>query len=161
VKAPPEETVSGQLDHDLAAITNRHPAVGLATGVVRDGRLSLRKPGLADIAKRTLVTEDTVRCSAPPQTGPRATSDRADGPDPGQEPHGRPAWKAMAGLSRTLRRGVQMRGAELTQRLAKLLHAARSREQCGARHRACEAEAARFAVRPTGSPGLATGLVNC
>ncbi len=44
-----------------AAIACRHPAVGLAVGVVRDGRLSFfHGHGLADIASRTPVTEDTV-----------------------------------------------------------------------------------------------------
>jgi CubicO group peptidase (beta-lactamase class C family) len=42
-------------------ILNRHPAVGLAVGVVRDGRLEfLYRHGLADIASRTPITEDTV-----------------------------------------------------------------------------------------------------
>ncbi|HET8662636.1 MAG TPA: serine hydrolase domain-containing protein [Micromonosporaceae bacterium] len=42
-------------------ILNRRPAVGLAVGVVRDGRLDFfRGHGLADIAASTPVTEDTV-----------------------------------------------------------------------------------------------------
>jgi CubicO group peptidase (beta-lactamase class C family) len=42
-------------------VASRHPAVGLAVGVVRDGRLDLfHGHGLADIASRTPVTEDTV-----------------------------------------------------------------------------------------------------
>jgi CubicO group peptidase (beta-lactamase class C family) len=42
-------------------ILNRHPAVGLAVGVVRDGRLtSFRGHGFADIASKTPVAEDTV-----------------------------------------------------------------------------------------------------
>src|SRR3712207_5414864 len=42
-------------------ILNRHPAVGLVVGVVRDGALeSCTAHGLADIASRTPVTEDTV-----------------------------------------------------------------------------------------------------
>jgi hypothetical protein len=39
----------------------RHPAVGLAVGVVRDGSLDLfRGRGLADVAPRTPITEGTV-----------------------------------------------------------------------------------------------------
>jgi len=61
VKAPPEHTASGQPDHDLAAITSRHPAVGLAVGVIRNGRLRhFYGHGLADIAAGTPVTEDTA-----------------------------------------------------------------------------------------------------
>jgi len=61
MKAPPEEAVAGHPDTGLAAIASRHPAVGLAVGVVRDGRLRLfHGHGLADIASRTMVTEDTV-----------------------------------------------------------------------------------------------------
>ena len=42
-------------------ILNRHPAVGLAVGVVRDGHLQIfHGHGLADIASNTRVTEDTV-----------------------------------------------------------------------------------------------------
>ena len=45
----------------IRGILNRRPAVGLAVGVVRDGRLeSFHAHGLADIASRTPVTEDTV-----------------------------------------------------------------------------------------------------
>jgi CubicO group peptidase (beta-lactamase class C family) len=61
VNAPPEEAVTGHLDERLAAICCRHPAVGLAVGVVRDGRLSsFHGHGLADIASGTPVTQDTV-----------------------------------------------------------------------------------------------------
>jgi CubicO group peptidase (beta-lactamase class C family) len=52
-----------QLDVEsrIRGILNRRPAVGLAVGVVRDGRLeSFHAHGLADIASRTPVTEDTV-----------------------------------------------------------------------------------------------------
>jgi CubicO group peptidase (beta-lactamase class C family) len=43
------------------AILNRHPAVGLAVGVVRDGSLAFfYGHGVADIASGTPVTEDTV-----------------------------------------------------------------------------------------------------
>jgi CubicO group peptidase (beta-lactamase class C family) len=42
-------------------ILNRHPAVGLAVGVVHDGRLQFfYRQGLADIASQTPITEDTV-----------------------------------------------------------------------------------------------------
>jgi CubicO group peptidase (beta-lactamase class C family) len=45
----------------LAAILNRHPAVGLAVGVVRDGRLEFfRGHGVADVASGMPVDEDTV-----------------------------------------------------------------------------------------------------
>ena len=53
--------MTGHLDERLAAICGRHPAVGLAVGVVRDGRLRhFHGHGLADIASRAPVTEDTV-----------------------------------------------------------------------------------------------------
>jgi CubicO group peptidase (beta-lactamase class C family) len=43
------------------AIVDRYPAVGLALGVVRDGRLAFfYGHGFADIASKTPVTEDTV-----------------------------------------------------------------------------------------------------
>jgi CubicO group peptidase (beta-lactamase class C family) len=61
MKAPTERGVNGYPDSSLAAIASRHPAVGLAVGVVRDGRLDLfHGHGLADISARTPVTEDTV-----------------------------------------------------------------------------------------------------
>jgi CubicO group peptidase (beta-lactamase class C family) len=45
----------------VAAILNRHPAVGLAVGVVRDGRLQFfHGHGVADVASGTPVTEATV-----------------------------------------------------------------------------------------------------
>jgi CubicO group peptidase (beta-lactamase class C family) len=45
----------------IGEILNRHPAVGLAVGVIRHGRLELFSGhGLADIASNTPVTEDTV-----------------------------------------------------------------------------------------------------
>ena len=56
----------GRMDElDLAAriggILNRHPAVGLAVGVIRDGRLEFfHGHGFADIASGAPVTEDTV-----------------------------------------------------------------------------------------------------
>ena len=59
--APLDDPVTGHADYGLTAIPSRHPAVGLAVGVVRDGRLDLfHGHGLADIASRTPVTEDTV-----------------------------------------------------------------------------------------------------
>jgi CubicO group peptidase (beta-lactamase class C family) len=43
------------------AILNRNPTVGLALGIVRDGRLEFfAGHGLADIASKTAVTEDTI-----------------------------------------------------------------------------------------------------
>jgi CubicO group peptidase (beta-lactamase class C family) len=45
----------------VSQILNRHPAVGLAVGVVRNGGLEFfRGHGLADIASKTPITEDTV-----------------------------------------------------------------------------------------------------
>ena len=42
-------------------ILNRRPAVGLAVGVVRNGRLEFfHGHGVADIASKTPITEDTV-----------------------------------------------------------------------------------------------------
>ncbi|HEX9519360.1 MAG TPA: serine hydrolase [Streptosporangiaceae bacterium] len=53
--------MTGHPDSVLAAIASRHPIVGLALGVVRDGRLChFHGHGLADIASRTPVTEDTA-----------------------------------------------------------------------------------------------------
>jgi len=61
LNVPPEGAVIGHLDERLAAICCRHPVVGLAVGVVRDGRLSsFHGLGLADIASGTPVTQDTV-----------------------------------------------------------------------------------------------------
>lgn len=61
VKTVPARARTGSLDYGLATISGRHPAVGLAVGVVRDGCLSdFRGHGLADIASRTPVTQDTV-----------------------------------------------------------------------------------------------------
>jgi CubicO group peptidase (beta-lactamase class C family) len=63
--APPGHGPLGMADIRLNAridgILNRHPAVGLAVGMVRHGRLELFSGhGLADIASNTSVTEDTV-----------------------------------------------------------------------------------------------------
>jgi len=45
----------------IGEILNRHPAVGLAVGAIRDGRLEFfHGHGFADIASRTPITEDTV-----------------------------------------------------------------------------------------------------
>ncbi len=45
----------------VAEILNRHPAIGLALGVVRNGRLeSFAARGLADVAAGTPITEDTI-----------------------------------------------------------------------------------------------------
>jgi CubicO group peptidase (beta-lactamase class C family) len=51
--------------HEIGAavdgLLNRHACVGLAVGVVRDGRLEyFRGHGLADVASATPITEDTV-----------------------------------------------------------------------------------------------------
>jgi CubicO group peptidase (beta-lactamase class C family) len=45
----------------IAELLNRWPAVGLAVGVVRSGRLEFFSGhGLADLASNTPITEDTV-----------------------------------------------------------------------------------------------------
>jgi CubicO group peptidase (beta-lactamase class C family) len=50
-----------ELKGRIDGILNRHPAVGLAVGVVRNGRLELFSGhGLADITATTPVTQDTV-----------------------------------------------------------------------------------------------------
>jgi len=52
-----ELELKGRID----GILNRHPAVGLAVGVVRNGRLEFFSGhGLADIAANTPITQDTV-----------------------------------------------------------------------------------------------------
>lgn len=49
------------LQRNIDEIANRWPAVGLAAGVIRDGRLdAFAAHGLEDIASATPVTEDTV-----------------------------------------------------------------------------------------------------
>lgn len=68
--SPPEPAIRPEERTERAApkiaarvdeILNRRPAVGLAVGVVRDGRLELfRGHGLADIASNTPITEDTA-----------------------------------------------------------------------------------------------------
>ena len=55
------EPADRELYAKVSEILNRRPAVGLALGVVRKGRLEfLRGHGLADIATATPLTEDTV-----------------------------------------------------------------------------------------------------
>jgi CubicO group peptidase (beta-lactamase class C family) len=50
-----------ELQASIDGILNRHPAVGLAVGVVRDGGLEFfHGHGLADIASNTPITQDTV-----------------------------------------------------------------------------------------------------
>jgi len=59
--ALPDEAAAAHLCSRFAAIASRHPTVGLAIGVVRAGRLeTFYGHGLADIAARAPVTEDTV-----------------------------------------------------------------------------------------------------
>jgi CubicO group peptidase (beta-lactamase class C family) len=59
VRARPLDQLN--LEATVAKITNRHPAVGLAVGVVRDGRLEFFSAhGLANIASNTPISEDTV-----------------------------------------------------------------------------------------------------
>lgn len=49
------------LDAWLREVLHRHPAVGLALGVIRDGRLEgFAAHGVADVATRMPITEDTV-----------------------------------------------------------------------------------------------------
>jgi CubicO group peptidase (beta-lactamase class C family) len=50
-----------ELRSRIDGILNRHPAVGLAVGVVRDGSLEFfHSHGLADVASNIPITEDTV-----------------------------------------------------------------------------------------------------
>ena len=50
-----------ELDTKVSQILSRHPAVGLAVGIIRNGELqSFHGHGLADIASHTPITEDTV-----------------------------------------------------------------------------------------------------
>jgi CubicO group peptidase (beta-lactamase class C family) len=57
----PRGTDELELKGRIDGILNRHPAVGLAVGVVRNGRLDLFSGhGLADIAANTPITKDTV-----------------------------------------------------------------------------------------------------
>ena len=55
------EVVESAMEAKVAEMLNRHPAVGLAVGVVRDGRLEFFSGhGVADIESNTPITEDTV-----------------------------------------------------------------------------------------------------
>jgi CubicO group peptidase (beta-lactamase class C family) len=57
----PSEAFEIDLSARVKEILNRRPAVGLAVGVVRDGRLEFSNGhGLADIATQMPITEDTV-----------------------------------------------------------------------------------------------------
>ena len=59
--APCPRSREPDLEAGVQEILNRRPAVGLAVGVVRDGRLAFfHGHGLADIASNTPITEDTV-----------------------------------------------------------------------------------------------------
>lgn len=50
-----------ELDTKVGQILNRHPVVGLAVGIIRNGRLQFfHGHGLADIASNTPITEHTV-----------------------------------------------------------------------------------------------------
>jgi CubicO group peptidase (beta-lactamase class C family) len=50
-----------ELDTKVGQILNRHPAVGLAVGIIGNGRLQFfHGHGLADITSNTPITEDTV-----------------------------------------------------------------------------------------------------
>lgn len=54
-------TAEREMTARVNEILNRHPMVGLAVGVIRDGSLEyFHGHGLADIASKTPVTEDTV-----------------------------------------------------------------------------------------------------
>jgi CubicO group peptidase (beta-lactamase class C family) len=65
-RSAPSDVMSGGRDElevraKVLEILNRHPAVGLAVGVVRDGSLEFfYGHGLADIESKTPITEDTV-----------------------------------------------------------------------------------------------------
>jgi len=60
-RAEPIRVDEPELVATVNAIATRHPAVGLAVEIVRDGSLELfHGHGLADIASGTPITEDTV-----------------------------------------------------------------------------------------------------
>jgi CubicO group peptidase (beta-lactamase class C family) len=65
-RAPSADRVPLRIDEPglrawIDGVLNRHPAVGLALGIVRDGSLELfHGRGFADIASKTPITEDTV-----------------------------------------------------------------------------------------------------
>ena len=55
----------------IGGIRNRHPAVGLAVGVVRNGRLELFSGhGVADIAATTHRSKPEPPSGSPPDPGP-------------------------------------------------------------------------------------------
>ena len=60
--APDQPLLEGEdLDAVVRGILGRHPAVGLAVGIVRDGELAgFSGHGFADISSRMPITEDTV-----------------------------------------------------------------------------------------------------
>jgi CubicO group peptidase (beta-lactamase class C family) len=53
-------SIAPDTEERIHQILNRHPSVGLAVGVARNGRLEFFGGGLADIASASPVTEDTV-----------------------------------------------------------------------------------------------------
>jgi CubicO group peptidase (beta-lactamase class C family) len=60
-RAAPPEIDQVEMKARVKQILNRHPSVGLAVGVVRNGRLEFfHGHGLADIASNTPIGEDTV-----------------------------------------------------------------------------------------------------
>jgi CubicO group peptidase (beta-lactamase class C family) len=64
--AAPPEIDQVEMKARVKQILNRHPSVGLAVGVVRNGRLEFfHGHGLADIASNTPIGEDTVFRIAP------------------------------------------------------------------------------------------------
>ena len=61
IDGPPLRIDEAELRSWIDGVLNRHPAVGLAVGVVRGGSLELfHGHGLADIASNAPITEDTV-----------------------------------------------------------------------------------------------------
>ena len=55
------KAIDSRVQQRIDEILNRWATVGLAVGVVRDGRLELfRSHGLADIESKTPITDDTV-----------------------------------------------------------------------------------------------------
>jgi len=55
-----DDGLAAELETAVSGILSRRPAVGLALGVLRSGRLAFRGRGLADIVSETPVAEDTV-----------------------------------------------------------------------------------------------------
>ena len=66
IAAPARSTVAppinkNALDEWMSGLLNRHPAVGFAAGVVREGRLAyFLGHGMADVASQTPITERTI-----------------------------------------------------------------------------------------------------